>query len=89
MKARLHAKVERALFPSRIQADIPIGGANGDKVRRLGLRAPKLHTWASLGTNSVYFMLALLMAWTPPPTGIVMCHSDVSESITQRESIHV
>jgi hypothetical protein len=32
---------------------------------------------------------ALLMAWMPPPTGIVMCHSDVSESITQRESIHV
>ncbi len=32
---------------------------------------------------------ALLMAWKPPPTGIVVCHSDVSENITQRESIHV
>jgi hypothetical protein len=32
---------------------------------------------------------ALLMAWMPPPTGIVMCHCDVSESIIQRESIHV
>ncbi len=32
---------------------------------------------------------ALLMAWMPPPIGIVMCHCDVSESITQRESIHV
>jgi transposase len=31
----------------------------------------------------------LLMAWMPPPTGIVMCHCDVSESNTQRESIHV
>ena len=28
------------------------------------------------------------MALMAPPTGIVMCHSDVSESITQRESIH-
>ncbi len=35
------------------------------------------------------FSTALLMAWMPPPTGIVMCHCDVSESITQRESIHV
>ena len=33
--------------------------------------------------------MALLMAWMPPPTGIVVCHCDVSESITQRESIHV
>jgi len=32
---------------------------------------------------------ALLMAWMPPPTGNVMCHCGVSESITQRESIHV
>ena len=29
------------------------------------------------------------MAWMPPPTGIVMYHCDVSESIIQRESIHV
>jgi hypothetical protein len=28
----------------------------------------------------------LLVAWMPPPTGIVMCHCDVSESIIQRES---
>jgi len=33
--------------------------------------------------------MALLLAWMPPPTGIVMCHYDVSESVTQRESIHV
>ena len=32
---------------------------------------------------------ALLMAWMPPTTGIVMCHCDVSVSILQRESIHV
>ena len=31
--------------------------------------------------------MALLMAWMPPPTGIVMCHSDVSESITQRGAV--
>ena len=36
-----------------------------------------------------YRVVALLMAWMPPPTGIVMCHCDVLESNTQRESIHV
>jgi len=35
------------------------------------------------------YKAALLMAWMPPPTGIVVCHCDVLESITQRESIHV
>ena len=29
------------------------------------------------------------MAWMPPPTGIVMCHSDVSESITQRGAVRL
>jgi len=33
--------------------------------------------------------MALLMAWMPPPTGIVMCHSDVSESITQRGAVRL
>jgi hypothetical protein len=32
---------------------------------------------------------ASLMSLMPPPTGIVMCHCDVLESITQRESIDV
>ena len=27
------------------------------------------------------------MAWMLPPTGIVMCHNDVSENITQREGV--
>ncbi len=41
--------------------------------------------------NNLFMSMAeaLLMAWMPPPTGIVVCHSDVSESIAQRESIHV
>ncbi len=64
-----------------------VDGTKAGKTRQV-IQEQNAALWVSWEQRR-YLQRALLMAWMPPPTGIVMCHCDVSESITQRESIHV